>query len=77
MRNIFYTYDELLSMILGTYPGAASIKWLRDDLRSLWVMGAPHPQTWERRMILPSQWKRFAHDVGQKIGQEMTLKPHL
>ena len=71
----FFSMKALRAMLFTQYPEMAQVPWIDDALNELWQAGTPHPKTWERRMIKPSDWKRFAHDVAQRIGREVNAKP--
>lgn len=75
MKRFFLTLDELRTMLYSAYPAMGQVKWVDDALRELWEHGTPSPRSWNYRMIKPSDWRQFAHDVGRRIGQEVHASP--
>jgi hypothetical protein len=75
MRRYFWRLDELRALLYRAYPQMAQVNWIDDALTELWQDAAPSPRSWHYRMITPSLWAQFAHDVGQRIGREVTERP--
>lgn len=75
MKRYFWKLSELRTKLYQAYPAMLQIKWVDGALRELWEHATPSPRSWDYRMITPSQWKEFAHMVGQRIGQEIHAKP--
>jgi hypothetical protein len=75
MQRFFWRLDELRRVLWTAYPAMSQVPWIDSALKELWEKGTPSPGSWDYRMIAPSAWAKFAHEVGQRIGQEVRIRP--
>ena len=72
---VFVTFQELTAAIYAriraTHPGFVVTWSIETRIHDLWMLGAPHPQMWERRLLLPNQLKQLAREIGQEIGAQV------
>ena len=75
LRPRIVTEEELVRVLL---PYIQGYPWAYDALRDLWRMGAPTPDSGpgvpERRILLPSQFRKWWEDVRRRMGYEMTAE---
>ena len=70
---MFVTFPELQAAVYGAFPHFRLVKWLDQELHDLWYMGAPSPNPGEmgKRLILPTQYQKWAREVGEKMSAEI------
>lgn len=70
---MFVTFPELRAAVYGAFPHFRQFKWLDAEMHDLWALGAPSPNPgeWDKRLILPTQYQKWAREVGQKMSAEL------
>lgn len=75
VRPAFVTFPELTTAIYArireTVPTFLITPSIEKRIHDLWMLGAPHPQTWSRRLLLPTQMQKLAHELGQEVGAQV------
>lgn len=76
VRPVFVTFDFLCQAIYATirktHAGFIPTPSIEARIRDLWLLGAPHPQTWQRRLLLPREYKQLAREIGREVGAQIT-----
>ncbi len=61
-HGYFITYPELVKYIYGRWSLVQSER-ADKEIHDLWMLGAPHPMTWARRLIIPSQLAKLIQEL--------------
>lgn len=70
------TWDDLLRVL---FPIVRAYPWAMDELRDLWLLGAPTPDSGpgvpEKRILLPHQFEQWWEHITRRMGMDLGLRP--